>query len=188
VCETWKTSSVLSELICEFGQASGQKRRTAIEDSARAMIDDQLGLVCAAVKAAFRRRADIEHGLGDDAEMQRRQSRADWTVFFRDGLFAGPSIVSESFQIALVTYDDAPATRVELLQDDGGRVDGQNPDIQNGAQNREGAHNLSESTGSSSRHVGSSSTNARRNQWRPGHTTRKMAEFNSVLGGSDQQL
>ena len=104
------------------------------------------------------------------------------------GLFAPRSNISEMFEIALVTYDDAAAARVELLQDDRGRVDGQNPDIQNSAQNREGAHNQSESTGSSSRHVGSSSTNARRNQWRPGHTIRKLAEFNSVLGGSDQQL
>ena len=54
-------------------------------------------------------------------------------------------------------------------------MDGQNPSIQNGTQNREGAHNLPESTRPSSRHVASSTTNARPNQCRPGHTTRKMA-------------
>jgi hypothetical protein len=126
----------LLELICEFGQVSGQKRRTTIEDSAGAVIDDKLGAVCADIEASFRRRVDIEHGLTDDAEMQRRQSRTDWAVFFRGGLFAGGSLVSEMFEIALVTFDDVPATRVELLQNDGGRVDRQNPDIQNGAKNR----------------------------------------------------
>ena len=145
------------------------------------MIDDLLGLVCAAVNAGFRRRAEIEHGLADDAKMQRRQSRAYWTAFIRDGLFAGRSVVIEMFEIALVTYDDATTARVELPQYDGGRVDGQNPDIQNGAQNRKGAHNLPESTGSSSRHVGSSSTNSRRDQWRPGHITKKMARIPSFI-------
>ena len=57
---------------------------------------------------------------------------------------------------------------------------GQNPDIQNGAQNRKGAHNLPESTGSSP-HVGSSSTNARPNQWRSGYTDRKNGQIASFI-------
>ena len=71
-----------------------------------------------------------QQGLSQNADMQRRQSGADWAILAAVGFpIAGIRVLRE-FRAAAMTNDDALSLAVELRLNDGSGVNGQNPGVQ----------------------------------------------------------